>query len=379
MQRSINIVLVVLVAVAAVFAFFVSRESLALPGETPAPTFTFQARPSPTFVPVSTLAPDALRVFSVGPLPADFRFVTIGDAGDERLLLIDLSGKKVALVAHFEGNGSFTEARVVETTSVASGETVVIHIRSDRPTARLYVIHPVTGEVRSLTIPRSEQPRLSPDGATLAVTRNSQDPDVNGLWLLNTSDGLGRRLVADSGRRATRVLQWSSDGKRISALVDVGGQTQLIVVDTAGGATPLLGRADDARWRGTELLHWSNVVPGPVDVFDAATATPSGAAYPSPAGVVVDRVEVKPRSMDLAVREHTATTLPRIVLYDAVTGTSTVKFPDAQLVLGFWWSSDATRLYAWTIDNGTTTVRDVLSNETAVTFCFRVKIDPPCP
>ena len=51
---------------------------------------------------------------------------------------------------------------------------------------------------------------------------------------------------------------------------------------------------------------------------------------------------------------------------------------DAQRVIGFWWSTDASRLYAWSIDNETTTVRDLLSNETAVTFCFRVKIEPPC-
>jgi hypothetical protein len=363
-----------------VLAFRVSTESLAVPGETPAPTFTFQARPSPTFVPVATLAPDALRVYSVAALPADFRFVLVGDAGDERLLLLDPAGKRVTMVAHFEGSGAFVNGRVVETATIASGETIVMHVRADGPTARLYIIKPLTGAVRSLTIPRSEQMRLSPDAATIAVTRNSTDADQNGLWLLNTSDGIGQRLFADSGRRATRAVQWSADGKRISALVDTGGaQTQLIVLDTSGGATSLLGRATDARWRGTDVLYWDATIPGPVKVYDSATAAIVAPAYPAPSGVIIDRAELRPRTAELAVREHTTSTLPRIISYDYASGTSSVRFADAQLVLGFWWSSDAAHLYAWTIDNGTTTIRDVLTGETAVTFCFRVKIDPPCP
>jgi len=331
-------------------------------------------------VPVSTLAPDALRVYSVAAMPSDFRFVLVGDAGDERLLLLDLSAKRVAMVAHFEGTASFENGRVVETATVASGDTVVIQARSDAANARVYVIKPLTGAVHSFTVPRSEQPRLSPDAATIAVTRNSTDPEQNGLWLLTASDGTGRRLLADAGRRATRVVQWSADGKRLSALVDVGaGQTELVVLDTSGGATPLLGKATDARWRGTDLLHWDFTATGPVRQYDAANGIAAPPAYVPATGVIVDRAELRPRLPELAVREHTSSSLPRILVYDGSTGTSSVKVTDAQWVLGFWWSADATRLYTWTIDGSTTTVRDVLSNETEMTFCFRVKIDLPCP
>ena len=331
-------------------------------------------------MPVSTLAPDALRVYSVAALPADFRFVLVGDAGDERLLLLDLSGKRVTMVAHFEGTASFETGRVVETSTVASGETVAIEVRSDGLSARVYLITPLTGAVRSFTTPRSEQPRLSPDASTIAVTRNSTDPAQNGLWLLSTSDGSGRRLLADGGRRATRVVQWSADGKRLSALVDIGaGQTELVVLDPSGAATPLLGKATDARWRGTDLLFWDFTAPGPVRQYDAANSNAVPAAYVPASGVIVDRAELRPRLPELAVREHTSSSLPRILVYDGRTGTTSVKVVDAQWVLGFWWSPDATRLYAWNFDNGTTTVRDVLSDELIMTFCFRVKIDPPCP
>jgi len=331
-------------------------------------------------VPISTLAPDALRVYSVAAMPADFRFVLVGDAGDERLLLLDLSAKRVTMVAHFEGTASFENGRVVETATVASGDTVVIQARSDAANARVYVIKPLTGAVHSFTVPRSEQPRLSPDAATIALTRNSTDPEQNGLWLHTASDGTGRRLLSDAGRRATRVVQWSADGKRLSALVDVGGgQTELVVLDTSGGATPLLGKATDARWRGTDLLYWDFTTTGPVRQYDAAHGIAAPPAYVPASGVIVDRAELRPRLPELAVREHTSSSLPRILVYDGSTGTSSVKVADAQWVLGFWWSADATRLHTWTIDGSTTTVRDVFSNETEMTFCFRVKIDPPCP
>jgi len=378
-ERFVTVALVIIVAAAAVFAFYVSTESLARPGETPAPTFTFAARPSPTFVPISTLAPDALRVFSVGALPADLRYVLVGDAGDERLLLLDLGGKRVVLAAHFEGNASFETNRIVEMATVAAGDTLVIDVRSDGASSRLYVIKPMTGAARSFTIPKSEQPRLSPDASTVAVSRNSPDPEQNGLWLMSTSDGTGRRLLADGGRKATRAVQWSADGKRLSALVDIGaGRTELAVLDTSGGATPLLGRATDARWRGTDLLFWDFTAPGPVRQYDAAKGLAAPPAYAPASAVVVDRAELRPRLPELAVREHTSSSLPRILVYDGSTGTFSVKVADAQWVLGFWWSADATRLYTWTFDNGTTTVRDVLSDELFVTFCFRATIEPPC-
>ena len=370
-ERWTNIVLVGVVAVAAIVVFRVSADSLALPGPSPAPTFT------PARTPV--LAPDALRVFPIGAIPADARFVMLGDPGDERLLLLDLVAKKITLAAHFEGTGAFVNGRLVESTSLGSGKIVVVNVRADGPDARVYVLKPETAEVRSFTTPRSDGPRLSPDGVTLAVSRNSADPDQHGLWLTNTNDGTSRRLIGDAGRRATRAVLWSSDGKRLSALVDLGaGKTQLVIVDPSGSVTPVPGDASDARWRGTDLLYWNVFASGPVARYDAAGGVAVSPAYPAPSGIIVDRAEVRPRSLDLAVREHEVTGTLRIVIYDAASGTTTVKLADASLVLSFWWSSDATRLYAWTIDNATTTVTDILTDTKAVTFCYRKKIEPPC-
>lgn len=366
------------VVIAAAVGVLVGSATVGLPLASGGPTLALA--PSPTPRPTRSLEPrlsaDGLRVYPTGPVPADYRFVITGDPGDERLLLLDLQAKTVKLAAHFEGLGSYKDARVVELTSTAPGDLFVIHLRADGPLARLYFIRPATADVRTLTIPRSESPRLSPDATTLAVSRNSDDPQQKGLWLLGTGDGSGRRVTTDEGRRATRPVQWSSDGARLSALLDpLDFRRELVVVEASGTVSASLGPASDARWRGTDLLYWNATVPGPVNVRSASGSIT--VAY-DPAGGTVDRVEPRPRSMDLAVREHTAATVPRIVLYDGARRTSSVVLPDAQLVLAFWWSPDASHLYVWTIDNDTTHVRDVLRGEEIVSFCFRAKIDPPC-
>ena len=374
MRTPLAALLTLLLVVAAVVVGVLAGGS-AIQSE-PSPLPMRSLAPSRSPVPVETLAPDALRVFSVGAIPADSRFVVVGDPGDERLLLLDLVGKKVTLAAHFEGKGAFANLRVLEITSIASGELFVIHVRAAGPHARRYFIRPVTGEVRSFLTPKSESVRLSPDGTLIAVSRNSDDPEQKGLWLLNTLDGTGRRLTTDVGRRATRAVQWSSDGKRLSALLDtLDFKRELVAFDLAGNMTAPIAPASDARWRGADLLFWNANGPGPVGIYDGTT---TGVAYPAASGIIIDRAEAKPRSADLALRERSATMIGRLVVYESGTGTSTVVMADAQRVIGFWWSSDASRLYAWSIDNETTTVRDVLSDQTAVTFCFRTKIAPPC-
>jgi hypothetical protein len=375
----VGVAVALVVVVAAAVGVLFGMANIALPIASAGPSLALA--PSPTPRPTRSLEPtlsaDALRVYPTGPVPADYRFVVVGDPGDERLLLLDLGARTVKLAAHFEGFGSYKDARVIELTSTASADLFVIHLRADGPLARLYFIRPATADVRTITIPRSESPRLSPDATTIAVSRNTDDPDQKGLWLLSTSDGTGKRVTTDGGRRATRGVQWSSDGARLAALLDpLDFKRELVIVEASGTVGASLGPASDARWRGTDLLYWNATAAGPVSVRSASGAT--GVAYDPPPGGIIDRVEPKPRSTDLAVREHTPTTVPRIVVYDSARRTASVVMPDAQFLLGFWWSPDASRLYVWTIDNGTTHVRDVLHDEEIVTFCFRAKIDPPC-
>jgi hypothetical protein len=369
----------VLIAIAAVLGVYVGATTLSAPRATPDASLALASSPSPR--PSRSLAPttsaDGLVAYPIGPIPADYRFVILGDPGDERVLLLDFVAKQVRLVAHFEGFGSYKDARVIELTSTAAGDLLVIDLRADGPLSRLFFVRPATADVRTLTIPKAENPRLSPDASRLAVSRNSQDPDQHGLWLLSTSDGSGKRIVVDAGRRATRVIQWTADGSRMSALLDpLDFKRELVIVDVDGRVTPSLGRATDARWRGDDLYFWANDLVGPVRAYNTSRGT--RVAYQPAADIIVSRVEMKPRSTDLALRVSTQNTLPKVVLWDSGTGALTTAMDDAQWVAGLWWSADGARLYAWILDNDTTYVRDLFTNQIVLTFCSRAKIDPPC-
>ena len=356
------------IALAVVAGVYVGTSSLGPP--------EIAASPSPSAT--GTQVPDALRVFAVGAIPAAFRFVLVGDAGDERSLLLDLGRGTVTLAAHFEGVGTATRERNVEIASVASGELFVILLRSEAADARVYLISPAKGEVRTIVIPKSEQPRLSPDGRALAVARTSDDAAQNGLWIVSTADGRQRRVVADAaGQRATRPLAWSSDGKWLAVTKDPDAPGQTVaLVDAASGGLQTLGAGTGARWRDAELLFWDARRAGGVTAYDTIThgARP---AYPAEAGVTTYRVEPRPGSSDTAVQESGPTGISQIVLHGTQRAAALLT-PDASGVIGYWWSPDAAHLYVWSNDNGTTAVVDAMNKTTVVTFCLRQRIAPPC-
>ena len=368
----------IVIATAAVVGVYAGTLTVAVPQANAEPSLSLASPPTPrpTPNPSPRAAPDGLVVYPLGVVPSEGRFIVTGDPGDERLLLLDVQHRQARLAAHFEGFGSFKDARVVELTSTASGDLMVILLHADGPNARLYFLRPASGDVRSLTIPTAENPRLSPDGATIAVSRNFGSAEQKGLWLLSSADGSGRRITTDEGRRATRAIQWSADGTRLSALLDhLDFTRELVIVDVDGHVSPSLGPATDARWRGDDLLFWSNNIAGPVSLYHAGAVS---VAYTSAPGVTVSRAELKPRSKDLAMRQSTQTTLPTLVVYDSATGATTVKVVEATWVIAFWWSADATRLYTWILDNDTSRITDALTGEEILTFCFRAKVDPPC-
>jgi hypothetical protein len=324
------------------------------------------------------LGPDALRTFAVGQVPADFRFVIVGDSGDERLLLLDLGTRQVTLAAQFQGVGAFPRARQVEIAGTSSGEIFVILLRGDDADARILLIRPVTGDLRAITIPRSEQPRISPDGASLAVARSSDDDSQRGLWIVDLASGSQRRVVADAaGRKATRPLQWSGDGRWLAAVADPDtADAKVALVEPATGGIQTLGAGTGARWRAAELLFWSGRAPGAVTVYDTLSFS-ARPAYPPEPDITVDRLEPRPKSTDTAVLERGAAGAPRIVLHGTQRAAA-VLAQEASDVIGFWWSADGAHLYVWTNDNGTTAVVDALTRTTVVSFCLRQKIAPPC-
>ncbi len=346
---------------------------------TTTPAATASPTPSPAMTPAGLLAPDGLRVFAVGAIPPDHRFVLVGDAGDERLLLLDLAGRRVTLAAHFAGSGSFAKDRQVEIAAIASGELFVMLLRGDGPDARVYLIRPVTGDVRTLTIPKGEQPRLSADGASLAVARDTDDDAARGLWVVTVADGTTRRVVAaPGGTKAPRPLQWSPDGRWLAVLSGAETlETRIARVDVARGTLEMHGHGTGARWRGTEMLFWSARTPGGITAYDITTGQ-TRLAYPLEPGVTVDRAEPRPGSTDIATLERGATAIATQIVLHGTQRAAALVSADASDVIALWWSKDGVRLYVWTNDNGTTTVTDAMSKTTAVTFCLRQRVAPPC-
>ena len=373
-RGSIATFAVVLAAIA--LGIYAGTATLSPTIASPGPSLALASPPTPrpTPNPSPKTGPDGLTVYPLGPYPEDSRIVVAGDAGDERLLLLDVANRRVKLLAHFDGFGAFKEGRVIELTANSSG-LLVICLHSAGPLARLYFVRPGTGDIRSYTIPTAENPRLSPDGATIAVSRNTP-ADQKGLWLLSSSDGTGRRITTDVGRRATRAVQWSTDGSRLSALLDKLDFTrELVIVGIDGSVSQSYGTAADARWRGEDLYFWDFLAPGPVSLLHAGTLSN---VYTPPQGTTISFSELRPRSKDLALRQSTQTTTPKLVLFDGATGATTQLLADATWIIALWWSADATKLYAWILDKDTTIVREVISGEDVLTFCFRTKIDPPC-
>jgi dipeptidyl aminopeptidase/acylaminoacyl peptidase len=332
--------------------------------------------PSPT--PAPTLGPDALRVSALGSVPDEARFVALGDIGDERLLLLDPARRSVVQVAHFEGLGVAGPDRQLEITASADGSTVVLLSEWDAANNRLIVVRPATGEVRAFSIPASAAPRLSPDGRTIAVTRFS-DPSQRGIWLIDVADGRSSRIAEDeAGRTASRPIGWSRDGKRLAIVLDANGtEPTIAILEPGSSGIRVAGPGRNARWRGDELLLWSEQPGSGVTVYDATTGA-TRPAFPAVAGTVTQVLEPRPGTADIATREHRTNANAQVLLRGSQ-ATPAVLLSDANFLIAMWWTRDARHLYAWTTSNGTETISDLMEGAEVLQFCRRQKVSPPCP
>jgi Tol biopolymer transport system component len=278
--------------------------------------------------------------------------------------------------AHFEGLGVSGPDRHLEATASVDGSIVVILSIWDALNSRLIILRPATGELRALSIPTSEAPRLSPDGRTIAVSR-SRDPAQRGVWVVDLADGSGSRVVEDpAGKTTSRPLQWSRDGKTLAIARDANGtDPEIAIVDTASHALSDVGPGRNARWRGDELYFWSERAGTSVRAYDPATAS-TRVALPVDEGTVIDVLETRPASSDIVTLEHAANARRQVVLHGSTTA---VLVPDAEFFIAMWWSRDGDRLFAWTTFNGTETLTEVIGGGTVLQFCRRVKVSPPCP
>ena len=337
---------------------------------------------TPTGVPTPSPSPippgvDGLRIYPLGTLPASQRLLLLGDPGDERVLFLDLAKGTVQQAAHFESFGTLGSGRQAEMSVTGDGSTVVILLWSDAPRGRLLVLHPSSGELKAFDIPASQAPRVSGDGRTVAVTR--LDAAQRGVWLMSTADATATRAVEDTGARTTsRPIGWAADGRHLAIALDPNSpdHPQIGLVTVGEPDVRVVGPGRLARWRGTELLFWSEKPGTGVAVYD----TGSGNTHPAfdvDAVTAILSLDVRSGANDIAVEQYGGTRPAQIVVHNG--GSESVILADAATALSFWYSRDGAHLYVWTDDHGTSTVRDLVGGGIVLQFCLRGGVTPPCP
>ena len=335
---------------------------------TVAPTATSAlVTPSPKHL--DTLSDDDLRVFALGAIPPDTRYVYAGESGKERLLLVDPDAKRVTLAAQFEGLGSFTARRGGDVSATQDRRTLVLTLSSVDIT-RVYVIRPEDATVLSFTMTVSRAPRVSPDGAQLVVARESQDPAASGLWLVDIATHREERLLegpTDPQAPVPAPVQWSADGRFISLASLPGGG--IGVYDMKERALRPLGPGLSPRWRGSELFYGGE---GALRAYDTVTER-TRTVFTAPDGTSVGRFELRPGTDDVASIE---TAPGRQELW--LRGKEARDLRKASNIISMWWSDDGQHLYVWDSVEATTTVSDGFTGERIVDFCLRGSVSPPC-
>lgn len=330
--------------------------------------------PSPSPIPPG---PDGLRIFPMGTIPAENRFLLVGDPGDERIIMLDPVKGTVQQAAHFEGFGTLGRARQAEASATGDGATIIIVLFSDAPKGRLLVLHPSSGALETFDIPASQSPRLSGDGRMVAVMRN--DPAARGIWLVKTADGTSTQLLEDTGRRTTsRPVGWASDGRHLAVVLDPNSpdhpEVGLVTLGEPGVRDVGPGRL--ARWRGGELLYWSEKPGTGLNVYDVATGSTRAAFAIDPATAFLS-VDVRPGTTDIAAEQYGGEKPVQIIVHSGTT--ASVLLPDAAFAISFWYSRDGKHLYLWTDDHGTSALRDLMGGGVVLQFCLHGAVTPPCP
>src|SRR5437762_7543045 len=106
-----------------------------------------------------------------------------------------------------------------------------------------------------LAIAVVDEPRLSPDGETVAFTKKTADVAANvyrsAIWVVPFAGGAPRQLT--SGTARDRAPIWSPDGQWLAFLSDRAGKPQIFVIPTDGGEARQLTDG----LVGVEGLAWS--------------------------------------------------------------------------------------------------------------------------
>src|SRR2546423_202538 len=214
-----QIALVVVVAVMAGCGA-VPPETVVAPRSSPSPTVTPSATPAPTAAPTGSPGPLNMTT-AVGTIPPYFHYFSAGQGSGFRILLFDEDRASIPAVVLTSGQSPVPPGPDVrsEAFSVSADGRVLVLMRwLSEQRSTYFVLRPETGELRTLYSGAGlGPPVISADGQRIAFPRTSDDPAVNGLWLLAIAGSAApTRLVSDVPSRGggpPPPLAWSGDGK----------------------------------------------------------------------------------------------------------------------------------------------------------------------
>src|SRR5438874_2102678 len=204
------------------------------------PTATRSASPSPSE------NPGPLNVVSAVAIPPSFHYFSVGQGESFRILLFDEDRAQPPAVVLTSGRPPVPagpDVRADAFTASADGRVIVVMRRLSEQQTMYDVLRPETGELRTLLSGAGlGPPVLSTDGRRIAFARRSDDPALNGLWLLAVAGAAGpTRLVSDAVQRVgspPEPLAWSDDGKWLAISPVLGDSgSEVAVIDPAAGET----------------------------------------------------------------------------------------------------------------------------------------------
>lgn len=379
----------------------------ATPPESPSPLPSLApstSTPAPSPSPASS---PGIHLTAVGTLPADPRFLLVGEQATPRILLFDSSATRPPVeVVRFDPAPppGGPDVRTIAFGASADGRVLVIARRFSEQRTVHYLVRPQTGEVLVLLTdlaPSFSVPVVSPDGARYAYARLG-DVAGTGVWIADASPGPAlKRIVASDPQEVgspPQPVAWSPDGAWLAVSISNDGGSRMALVQIQAGETTLdIGRREFSRgnarmlgpghaidWRGGDqnLLVTSsrNAFGGRSFVYATTLAggQPRELYVPGLDSVLIgaqwhpalDRFFVQERPICCGANITTTVSIRK----PDGTGTNVFASPGLDRP---WWSRGGTRLWAPIGgDDSVGILRDLLST-TQVMFCVRSS-SPPC-
>ena len=370
------------------------------------PTPTATATPSTTGSPTAASSPSssssppvvvgAIDINAhVVSVPRDFRYTTTSS----RLLVLDLAANSASEVASFTVSRPEPGYPYAEVAASQDGKSVLLTVHAGQLDGTAFLLTPENGQSRVLLRGAVARTAFSADGRRFAVARNDRDPALTGLWVGATAGGAMRRLIGDdpqyagappvpygfspsgdllafglfngeSGAHAGIVSFTSAEGS-----ADRGAGTWAI----KGSDAVLLGPSAGAEFiSNDELFVWSWRTPlgGETLAYTYKIAAKATAQlYRQEGDLTIANARWAPGERRFALAERPICCGIALALtVRTIAEDGSMRKLGEWSVVDMWWSGAGTSAKLYGIlggDDSTSAVVEMLTNKTAMQFCWR--------